>query len=345
MNRSIPSRLLLLVAGCAAGLVFGEILVRALGAAPRVGFFEKEQFRIASNPLIGWEPIPNEASRSTAGEHRWSETQHNSLGFRDYEHSLGKEPGVYRILILGDSITKGLGIPDPNQTFAAIVESELTAGGRRAEVLNFGVEGYNTQQEVETLKDQGIAYRPDLVVLAYCLNDRDWPAHHLYRELLEQEASEGRPAAARVPAVLRRSALWLFLRYRVLGDWLASRGAQEARVQALFDLVQRDTVEEYFGVLAGLQERHGFDVMVTVFPYLDDLGNYRHHEQDLWAERLSSRHGFFHLDLLNPFRDCERRAGQTIAFDDVHPNQIGHLCAGRAIARFIGTQILAAKAP
>ena len=39
------------------------------------------------------------------------------------------------------------------------------------EVLNFGVSGYNTQQEVETLREKGLRYSPDLVVLAVCVND------------------------------------------------------------------------------------------------------------------------------------------------------------------------------
>ena len=332
-------KLLLVVAGCLAGLLLAEVVVRITGAAPRVGFFQKEQFQLSPNILIGWEPIPNPAAAAGPPDGRFTPEERNSLGFRDYEHAVGKSPGVYRILIIGDSITKGVGIPDPNMAFPMVLERELGQSGLRSEVLNFGVEGYNTQQEVETLRDKGLRYSPDLVVLAYCLNDRDWPAHHLYMKLLEEESSSGAVAAARLSPLLSHSALYLFVRYRILDDWLMKRRMADGRIKELFDLVQKDTVEEYFGVLADLSRQNGFSVLVAVFPYIDDLDDYKHLDQDRWAQALSARHGFAHYDLLNAFRECARMTGQTIAFDDVHPNNIGHVCAGRVLASFIRDQV------
>ena len=40
--------------------------------------------------------------------HAWNEI--NSLGFRDREHSLQKPEGVFRVLVLGDSVTEGFGV-------------------------------------------------------------------------------------------------------------------------------------------------------------------------------------------------------------------------------------------
>ncbi|HET9481205.1 MAG TPA: hypothetical protein VFP98_05565, partial [Candidatus Polarisedimenticolia bacterium] len=170
--------------------------------------------------------------------------------------------------------------------------------------------------------------------------DRDWPAHHLYRDMLAEESGRGAPSAVRLSPWLRHSALYLFLRFRVLGPAPSGEGPDDARVQKLFDLVQRDTVDEYFGVLAELSRRHAFRVLVAVFPYLDDLTRYRHMDENRRMADLSSRSGFLHLDLLPVFLDCERRAGQTIAFDEVHPNNIGHICAGRALASFVATRVL-----
>lgn len=333
--RASVLKLLLVVTGCLSGLLLAEVGVRLTGAAPRVGFFQKEQFQLSPNILIGWEPIPNPAAAVGRLDGRFTPEERNSLGFRDYEHAVAKSPGVHRILIIGDSITKGVGIPDPNMAYPMVLERELGQRGLRSEVLNFGVEGYNTQQEVETLRDKGLRYKPDLVVLAYCLNDRDWPAHHLYMELLEEESGSGGVAAARLSPLLRHSALYLFVRYRVLDDWLMKRRMAGGRIKELFDLVQKDTVEEYFWVLAGLSRQNGFKVLVAVFPYIDDLNDYKHLDQDLWVQGLSARHGFAHYDLLNAFRECARLTGQTIAFDDVHPNNIGHVCAGRVLASFI----------
>lgn len=327
----------LVAAGLAAGLLAAEVVVRVTGAAPQVGFFQKEQFRLSRNVRIGWEPIPNPDAGGSTLEPRWHPEQRNRMGYRDYEHSLEKVEGICRILVIGDSVVKGFMIPRHEGIYPSVIERKLREAGVRCEVMSFGVEGYNTQQEVETLRDRGLRYDPDLVVLAYLHNDRDWPAHHLYRELLEEELGSGRISATRMAPWLARSALYRFLRFRVLGG---GRGEPEGRVRELIDLVQRDTVEEYFGVLAGLSEAEGFEVLVAVFPYLDDLEGDRHLPEHRWVEELSARHGFHHLDLLETFRRCARLSEDPAAIDEVHPSYVGHYCAGHETARHIREEIL-----
>jgi hypothetical protein len=98
----------------------------------------------------------------------------NSQGLRDYEYPLQKPPGVYRILMLGDSTTFGWGV-SLNDTTAKILERELNSqnipGYSRFEVLNSGVGNYDTVQEVTYYKTRGRDFHPDLVVLGYFIND------------------------------------------------------------------------------------------------------------------------------------------------------------------------------
>jgi len=338
-------RVILVVASLAVALIAGEILVRAVGVAPDVAYLSRDQFQLSSNPLIGWEPIPDPASlaptasAASAGDPSWNLSERNSLGYRDYEHAPGRLPGVYRVVVLGDSITKGLGILEKEKVFTAVLERKLGESGLRSEVLNFGVEGYNTRQEVETLEDKGLRYRPDLVVLAYSPNDHDWPAHHLYKELLAEEFGGERIPTARVNAWLSASALFRFIRFRVLGEWADGAGGVDERVQRMIDQVEGDTVAEALEKLAGLSSRHGFEVLVVVFPYLENLDDYAHMNRHEWVRAASSRHGFHHLDLLAMFAECIRHYGHTIAFDDVHPNTLGHNCAGLAIADYIARSV------
>jgi hypothetical protein len=333
-------KLVLLILGCVTGLLLGEALVRLLDAAPQVAFFKKEQFQLSQNIRIGWEPIPNEDSGGSTLDRRWNELQRNSLGFRDYEHSVEKVPGVYRILVIGDSVTKGFAVSNHNGPFPSVLERKLTELQVSNEVMNFGAEGYNTQQEVETLRDKGLRYSPDLVVLAYLLNDRDWPAHHLYMEMLQEEYGSGKVSNVRISPYLGWSALYRFLRFRIFESLPLVNRRPDERIQELFDLVQQDTVEEYFGVLADLQRSHGFQVLVMVFPYLDHLLEYEHGEHHEWARDLSSRHGFHHLDLLDVFLRCKELSDQEIAIDDVHPTFVGHYCAGWETAQFIKANII-----
>ncbi len=49
--------------------------------------------------------------------------------------------------------------------------NQRAPSGRRFEVLNLGVSGYNIDQSVERLRVLGLPYAPDLVIYAYSLND------------------------------------------------------------------------------------------------------------------------------------------------------------------------------
>ncbi|MCX7670732.1 MAG: GDSL-type esterase/lipase family protein, partial [Anaerolineae bacterium] len=77
--------------------------------------------------------------------------------------------GVWRILLLGDSYVEGLRVP-LEQTFGKVLEARLNAGASaslRYEVINAGVSGWGTDQQLLWWRAEGIKYRPDLVVLAF----------------------------------------------------------------------------------------------------------------------------------------------------------------------------------
>ncbi|NJK42380.1 MAG: hypothetical protein HC937_01065 [Aquincola sp.] len=75
--------------------------------------------------------------------------------------------GVYRIAVLGDSYIEALQV-ELDQTFTAHLERRLqdcgAFGGRRVEVLNFGVSSYGTAQQLLTLREHASRYAPDLVI-------------------------------------------------------------------------------------------------------------------------------------------------------------------------------------
>src|SRR5579864_7681749 len=98
----------------------------------------------------------------------------NSAGLRDREFSLEKAPGVFRIMMLGDSTTFGWGVRQED-TAAKFLERKLNAhlpaGYDKVEVLNAGVGNYDTVQEVTYYETRGRAFHPDLVVLVFFIND------------------------------------------------------------------------------------------------------------------------------------------------------------------------------
>jgi hypothetical protein len=113
----------------------------------------------------GWTLRPGIENRvrTEAGQ---SFVRTSSAGLRDREHSLAKPPRVVRVAVLGDSFAEALQVA-AEQTFWAVLERELgrcpAYAGLTVEVMNFGVGGYGTAQELLMLQDQALEYRPDLV--------------------------------------------------------------------------------------------------------------------------------------------------------------------------------------
>lgn len=88
----------------------------------------------------------------------------NALGLRDVDRSYGRPPGVRRILVLGDSFTEALQV-EREESFAALLERRLGAQGERVEVINAGVSGYGTDNELLAYRQQYSHFEVDLVLL------------------------------------------------------------------------------------------------------------------------------------------------------------------------------------
>jgi GDSL-like Lipase/Acylhydrolase family len=122
---------------------------------------------------LGWTLRPGVAAWWTREGRAY--VQINSAGMRDREHALDKPKDVFRIAVLGDSFSEAMQLP-MEQTFWALLPARLEqcglAGGRRIEVLNFGVSAYGTAQELLMLETKATRYRPDLVLLQF-MNGND----------------------------------------------------------------------------------------------------------------------------------------------------------------------------
>jgi hypothetical protein len=72
--------------------------------------------------------------------------------------------------VLGDSHTLGFEA-DQEAIFASVIERYLIGEGVDAEVINAGVSGFSTAEELVFLENEGIRYQPDVVVLGFYAND------------------------------------------------------------------------------------------------------------------------------------------------------------------------------
>jgi len=131
-------------------------------------FLYIQNFFCQYHPLMGWVNKPNYHDVVTVTRDFTFPVTHNSRGLRGSEHGYERVPGKYRILILGDSFAWGFGVRD-NEVFSQVLESLAP----NVEVINMGVSGYGTDQELLLYTEEGYKYKPDLVVLAFFSNDLD----------------------------------------------------------------------------------------------------------------------------------------------------------------------------
>jgi hypothetical protein len=97
---------------------------------------------------------------------------HNALGFNDIDWSVQRTPGVPRVVCIGSSTTEGGNRDGREGSYPYQLEQALTVRyGRRIEVLNFGMSGWTSAEELVNWFLCVQDYRPDLVILHEAAND------------------------------------------------------------------------------------------------------------------------------------------------------------------------------
>ncbi|MEO7539120.1 MAG: SGNH/GDSL hydrolase family protein [Pyrinomonadaceae bacterium] len=158
--KRFAAKLLLLLGGLVFGCVAAEIVLRVMGYSYPI-FYQTDRVR-------GYAPIPNVEGWFWVENKTYVKI--NSVGFRDREHVVAKPANTFRIAVLGDSFAEARQVP-MEAAFWSVMERKLNEcggfGGKNVEVLNFGVGGYGTVEELQTLRQRVWAYSPDLVLLTF----------------------------------------------------------------------------------------------------------------------------------------------------------------------------------
>jgi lysophospholipase L1-like esterase len=90
--------------------------------------------------------------------------KHNKNGIRDKDMPYEKKDHKKRIVIMGDSVPWGYKVND-KETFSDLLENKLPD----TDIINMGVVGYGTGEEMLLLKYEGLRYNPDWVILFFCI--------------------------------------------------------------------------------------------------------------------------------------------------------------------------------
>jgi len=127
----------------------------------------------------------------------------NRWGMRDREdYTLAKPDSVYRIAVFGPSDVVGWGVADSDVftvRLTALLDSVARLRRKRVEVMNFGMPGTNLVQQVERLRQFGLRFSPDLVLLT--VHDQDLQLLTLvFRKVFANGAGVPDSALARILA-------------------------------------------------------------------------------------------------------------------------------------------------
>jgi hypothetical protein len=284
----------------------------------------------------------------------------NSLGLRGEEVGAEKPPGMYRILGLGDSFAFGEGVKDddtflhrlqlrlnatPHQANNPTIQQSNNPPATRYEVLNAGVQGYNTRDEVVYLEHRWLALKPDLVLIVFYINDA-YDDSAILNNGQELGISSTQPLG-----MARYSYLWDLAQYRYTAyrnsktveayynqnyfadarkvlenpgtnkmDWTVCRAALERAVQ--------------------LTDERKLKLGLVMFPDLYKLkGGYPFLEVHKLVRETCHRLGVPFLDLLDTFRGHDPKT-LWVHPSDHHPNEKAHAMAEEAIERFVRKEFL-----
>ncbi len=219
--------------------------------------------------------------------------------------SFTKASRTHRILIYGGSTVQGVGASANEKTIAAQLESILNeryrpAQLKRYEVINAGIGGFYSTQELLYFTLEGLHYKPDTVVVLDGLND----FHRIHGEWLK--AVENNPYTKELPAALKyrfhpyqlpssterftsfplsRFVLPLFpntfrllRRVRLSQSSLLPIHVNEPLTPSLGIALYRDNLKSFIGVA----QKHDINVLIALQPTLGFRKQASPEEQALW---------------------------------------------------------------
>jgi hypothetical protein len=264
----------------------------------------------------------------------------NAMGYRERPFTPKENPHTYRIMVVGDSFTEGSGCRR-EETFSGVLERELNrrlqeAGcAARVEVFNLGRCGANTVEEVHRILTEGPILKPDLIILAYVLND---PENHP----ADIRFFNPPPWASVIHKVMLDEVnsyayYWFFTKFTVFRGEVSTSDEYFMAVHE----------ENYHGLqkakkslvqLKNFVKEKNIDFFTIIFPIFYQ-GDYPEKLKGIHRQVFKIFHGYNMevFDLLDFYEKHNKNLG-VFAFSayDSHPNPAAHNLLGNYLAEVIG---------
>ncbi len=321
-----------------------EAAVRWGGLAPVPSpVYSGDNFRSVDDPVQLFENLPGTECRLTLIEApgaapRVVSARVNADSFRGPRLPRERTPGIMRIACVGDSHTFGYGVADDEPwpaVAARTLERELGAG--HVELINAGVNSYDSEQELLWLQRTVLDWRPDMVLWQYFLNDV------AMRGLQLRESQRPgwllrlvQPGRGGLVGALRRHSQAIDM----IGDRLYRQLAFDLYGSAR-DELYGDGEPAWQRVQAALRgarqacDERGVRFVMVLFPFLHRRGRLlvSHRAHRVVAD-FCGREGIEVLDLEPVFEDLDL-ARLRVHPLEYHPNARAHALAGDRVALWL----------
>jgi len=166
-----PAKLVRTLGALLALVLVGEIAIRSW--MDHCGQEQVDVWRLDDGEVM-WAVAPNQrVVKQAEGICPFAEQRYlivtNEDGFRDAPFG-SAGPGTMRIFSMGDSETWGDGVAT-GETYSALLEEALRAQRVDVDVMNLGVQGYDTLRELIQYRTYSPRFPPSAVILAIDPND------------------------------------------------------------------------------------------------------------------------------------------------------------------------------
>jgi lysophospholipase L1-like esterase len=328
IDKTFIQNVIVIVGSLVLAFILAEFVLRMTLPAPIIWKYPQEEYQFDSK--IGHWLKHNQL----AFTHDKS-VRTNSIGIRDSDYLLEHSPDVFRVLALGDSQTFGNGLELVDTWPKQLEEILRKSCEKRIEVINGGIPGTDTWQHEIINQRLQEAYSPDLLILAFYVND-------VVNSFIPMPPHEdpNNNIAVRTVYLLKRSVLLLSLRSAISNIRQLFNPSQEFLQQQSLLMGKTDPaiMERWAQVdksLAAMKNTSNADLIIFALPRRDQVRG-----QMPWEgyygqiKYIADRNGIKIISMLEPLMKLYGQYGDELFIPwDGHNTKIAnHVIAEEAAA-------------